>query len=138
MDEGPSGIGTVALDEAKSGDIRTMAFIALRIVQPPNGLELPVPCSPSGDLRLYGKLPGGSGNGPPIIAHPGRQGSLLFPHASRVSRRPFVPDALIGILVSFQGCSLSLCSLDSPPGQASRASCQAARSPWRLFRRVIT
>jgi len=34
---------------------------------------------------LYGELPGGSGNGPPILAHLGGHGISNFPHASRVS-----------------------------------------------------
>jgi hypothetical protein len=58
---------------------------------PPNGLELSCPAE--------------AGRLPLIVAHPGGPYALPFGPARRVSRRPFVPDVITGILVSVQGFS---------------------------------
>jgi hypothetical protein len=60
-------------------------------------LRAPVPRSARGEFHdLYRKPPGGSRNGPLILAHSSRPGTFDFPHASRVSRRPIPPSAPSG------------------------------------------
>jgi len=74
---GGAGSGRCA---ARAGELRAAALWAR------------VPRSLRGASRDgYGKLPGGLGNGPPLLVQSGGPRAWHLPHASRVSRRPSTP-----------------------------------------------
>src|SRR3990172_12181073 len=67
--------------EKKAARIRLMEIICLQSVVDGDGTSLRLRAA----QRPRAQLPGGSGNGPSILAHPGRQETIPFPPASRVS-----------------------------------------------------
>ncbi len=67
--------------------------------EPPNGFELSCPAK--------------AGRTPLLYVQPAGDSSIPEGPARRASRRPFVPDGLTGILVTFQGFSELLGGIES-------------------------
>jgi hypothetical protein len=83
------------------------------------------------------------GLGTIILRQLGRRGTSTYPPASRVSRRPFVPDVTTGILVSVQGFSERLCEKPRfanrvPTHRPSRALTRCTKPTSRGIRASAT